>query len=148
VVATTYDGQVRARDVNDQGVAVIHARPDAVLAAFNAAYGDMRIEVKLWDPPHGQVGNKNFSKMYRLGGAPLSTYFGCGTTLTGAAADSYRVTISLVSQVTPVADGSETRTLVTGFADDLGSSKGAITCESLGTLERRLSELAQKHLKD
>jgi hypothetical protein len=117
-----------------------------MLAALNAAYADLGIEVKLWDPPNGQVGNRNFTKMYRLAGAALSTYVGCGLTTNGEAADSYRVTLSIVSQVTPGAGGSTVLTSLTAFAEDLASSKGAISCETRGILEQKVLQTAMTHL--
>jgi hypothetical protein len=92
------------------------------------------------------VGNKNFTKMYRLAGKPLSDYVGCGVITTGQAADSYRVTMSLVSRVTPAAGGSRVDTQLTAYAEDIGSSKGTLACLTLGTLEARLHDLAVRHL--
>jgi hypothetical protein len=121
--------------------------PAAMLAALSQAYSDLGIEVKLWNPPAGEVGNRNFSKMYRMAGAPLSAYVGCGVTTTGAAADNYRVTMSLVSHVTPNGTGgSMVETRLTAYAEDISSSKGTLACMTLGTLETRLQELALRHV--
>jgi hypothetical protein len=84
--------------------------------------------------------------MYRLGGKPLSDYVGCGTITTGQAADNYRVTMSLVSHVTPAASNSRVETQLTAYAEDIGSSKGTLSCLTLGTLEARLHDLAVRHL--
>lgn len=145
VVATTNTEAVRAYDGPTSGVTTLNSPPDATLAALSAAYADLGIEVKLWNPPAGEVGNKNFSKMYRLGGAPLSSYVGCGTITTGQAADNYRVTMSLVSHVTPSGSGSRVETQLTAYAEDIGSSKGTLACLTLGTLEERIHQLAVKH---
>ena len=146
VVATASNGSLRTYDGPRSDQAIIEAPPTATLAALNSAYADLGIEVKLWNPQTGEVGNKNFTKMYRLGGKPLSDYVGCGTTTTGAAADSYRVTMSLVSRVTPAAGGSRVETQLTAYAEDIGSSKGTLACLTLGTLEARLHDLAARHL--
>jgi hypothetical protein len=114
-------------------------------AALSLAYGDLGIEVKLWNPQTAEVGNKNFSKMYRLAGKPLSEYAGCGTITTGQAADSYRVTMSVVSHVTPNGSGSRVETQLTAYAEDIGSSKGRLSCLTWGTLEQRIHELAIGH---
>lgn len=146
IVATTNTEAVRAYEGSTSGVATLNAPPDVALAALSAAYSDLGIEVKLWNPPTGEVGNKNFSKMYRLGGKPLSAYVGCGTITTGEAADSYRVTMSLVSHVTPNGSGSKVETQLTAYAEDIGSSKGTLSCLTLGTLEERIHQLAVKHV--
>jgi hypothetical protein len=124
----------------------MEAPPAAALAALNSAYADLGIEVKLWNPQTGEVGNRNFTKMYRLGRKPLSDYVGCGTITTGQAADNYRVTMSLVSHVTPAASSSRVVTQLTAYAEDIGSSKGTLSCLTRGTLEARLHDLAVKHL--
>jgi hypothetical protein len=116
-----------------------------MLGALNLAYGDLGIEIKLWNPQTGEVGNKNFSKMYRLAGKPLSEYVGCGTITTGQAADSYRVTMSVVSHVTPNGSGSRVETQLTAYAEDIGSGKGTLACLTLGTLEERIHQFAAKH---
>jgi hypothetical protein len=146
VVATASNGSLRTYDGPRSDQTIIEAPPAAALAALDSAYADLGIEVKLWNPQTGEVGNKNFSKMYRLGGKPLSDYVGCGTTTTGQAADNYRVTLSLVSHVMPAGTVSRVETQLTAYAEDLGSSKGTLSCLSLGTLEARLHDLAVRHL--
>jgi hypothetical protein len=146
VLATASDGSLRTYDGPRSDQAIIEAPPAAVLAALNSAYADLGIEVKLWNPQTGEVGNKNFTKMYRLGGKPLSDYLGCGTITTGQAADNYRVTISFVSHVTPVGSSSRVLTQLTAYAEDIGSSKGTLSCLTTGNLEARLHDLAVRHL--
>ena len=145
VVATSSAGSIRTYDGPKPGEAIVSAPPAAVLAALNSAYADLGIEVKLWNPQTGEVGNRNFSKMYRLAGKPLSEYVGCGTVTTGQAADSYRVTMSVVSRVTPSGSESRVETQLTAYAEDIGSSKGTLACLTLGTLEERIHQLAVKH---
>jgi hypothetical protein len=145
VVATTDHETIRSHDGPTWGETMVNAPPQATLAALKAAYTDLGIEVKLWNPQTGEVGNKNFSKMYRLAGKPLSEYVGCGTITTGQAADSYRVTMSLVSHVTPSGTGSRVETQLTAYGEDIGSSKGTLACLTLGNLEERIHQLAIKH---
>jgi hypothetical protein len=147
IIATTSgEAVLRSRELNQQGPVAVPAPPEKMLAALSAAYADLGIDVKVWDPPRGEVGNKNFTKMYRMGGQPLSDYLGCGVTTTGEAANNYRLTLSLVSQVVPEARGSAVLTTLTGFAEDLASSKGTISCSTRGTLEAKLLQIALTHL--
>jgi hypothetical protein len=146
VLGTAGDIVLRTRDPGQQGPIPVAVTPDKMLAALNAAYADLGIEVKLWDPPNGQVGNKNFTKMYRLAGSSLSTYVGCGLTTNGEAADSYRVTLSIVSHVSPDVGGSRVLTTLSAFAEDLASSKGTISCETRGILEQKVLQYAMSHL--
>jgi hypothetical protein len=144
VLATTESGVVRSHE-NVATDSVIDASPDAALAAIEAAYNELGIEVKFRNNATGQMGNKRFSRVRELGGVRLSKYVGCGFAETGPVADYYRVTMSLVSQVTAVGPASRIDTQLTAYAEDLGSSKGRLSCTTLGALEQRVNALAVKH---
>jgi hypothetical protein len=145
VLATTDAGTVRSHDANAAD-STIEATPDLVFAALAEAYKDLGIEVKFLNSPTKQIGNKRFSKMYDIVGVKLSKYVGCGSTETGPAADNYRVTMSIVSQVIPSGTGSRVSTQLSAFAEDLGSSKGVLSCLTLGGLEQRINQLTVKHV--
>ena len=144
VLATTDVGTIRSHD-NVGADSLVNAPPDTAFAALVAAYQDLGIEVKLLLPRAREVGNRRFSKMYELAGVRLSKYVGCGQSETGQAADNYRITMSIVSRVTPSGTGSRIDTQLTAYAEDLSSSKGAISCTTLGGLEERIHALAVKH---
>lgn len=144
VLATTETGVIRSHE-NIGRDSVINASPDAAFAAVEAAYKELGIEVKFRDSATGQLGNKRFSRVRDLGGVRLSKYIGCGFAETGPVADSYRVTMSLVSQVTPLGSISRIDTQLTGYAEDSGSSNGRLSCTTLGALEDRVHTLAVKH---
>ena len=142
----TGGGARQVDNTRTSDTSTVSAPPAAMLAALKAAYADLGIEVKLWNPQTGEVGNRNFTKSYRLAGRPISDYLGCGVTTTGQAADNYRITMSLVSRVTPSGSGSTVETKLTGYAEDISSSKGTLSCMTLGILEQRLQKLALTHL--
>ena len=145
VLATTDVGTIRSHEALGAD-SLVSAPPDTTFAALVAAYRDLGIEVKLLIPSARQVGNRRFSKMYDLAGVRLSKYVGCGMSETGQAADNYRVTMSIVSRVTPSGTGSRVDTQLTAYAEDLSSSKGAISCTTLGGLEQRIHALTVKHV--
>ena len=145
VLATMDVGTVRSHDANAAD-STIEASPDVVFSALAAAYQELGIDVKFLNSTTREVGNKRFPKMYDLGGVRLSKYVGCGSTETGPVADSYRVTMSIVSQVTPSGTGSRVSTQLTAYAEDLGSSKGTLSCLTLGALEQRINQLTVKHV--
>jgi hypothetical protein len=145
VLATTDVGTLRTHDPLGSD-SIISAAPDTAFAALVSAYQDLDIEIKLLNSATREVGNRRFAKLYNLGGVRLSKYFGCGNSETGPVADSYRVTMSVVSRVTPSTSGSRVDTEVTAYAEDLGSSKGTISCMTLGGLEQRIHALTVKHL--
>ena len=146
VLARTNAGEIRSYEGKQSGTIIVKGTSDAVLEALRSAYGDLGIDVELWDPPHGQVGNRNFTKMYRLAGDRMSHFVGCGITETGQAADAFRITMSMVSNVTAAGEGWQVDTRLDAHADDLASSKGQIACQSRGTLEEKLNGLVAKHL--
>lgn len=145
VLATTETGIVRAHE-EIASDSVITASPDSTFAALQAAYQDLGIEIKMIDPATRQIGNRRFTKMYDIAGVRLSKYVGCGSSETGPTADSYRITMSILSRVTPTPDGSRIDTQVTATAQDPGTSKGSLSCTSLGGLEQRIHGLTAKHL--
>ena len=139
------EGAIHDRQLAVAQDTVYQSPPLIVLPVLRSVYDDLGIEVKLYDPNTGEVGNRSFSKMYRLAGQPISKYVGCGNSAAGSAADNYRITMSIVSHVIPVGGGSRIETALTATADDVASSKGHLACETLGQLETRIhDELARK----
>jgi hypothetical protein len=145
VVVTTETQILRGSEGAVMSV-VVKAPPAKVFTALTSIYGDLGIDVKLSDPTNGQVGNRNFVKMHRLAGEPISSYVDCGMMVTGLVADSYRVTMSLVSQVTPRDGGSNVETWLTAAARDLGTSTGDISCVSKGALETKVNQLVLQQM--
>ena len=145
VVVTTENQIIRGSEDAAMSV-MVKAPPAKVFTALTLVYGDLGIDVKLSDPTNGQVGNRNFVKTHRLAGEPISSYVDCGMMVTGLVADSYRVTMSLVSQVTPRDGGSNVETWLTAAARDIATSTGDISCVSKGVLETKVNQLVLQHM--
>lgn len=144
VIATTDAGVIQTYR-NTLETVHLKSAPAVTLDALRTAYTELGVDVGLFDPSTGQVGNKNFVKMHKLAGVPLSQYFGCGDTMTGPAADDYSVTMSLVSRVSPEGTGSRVDTQVQARAQNITSSSGSVRCETKGEFEAKLNTLlAQK----
>jgi hypothetical protein len=146
VLARTDVGVVRAYEGGQSGTIVVHGSSDAVFNALRSSYADLGVELKVDDPPRGEIGNREFSRMYRMAGESMSHFVGCGITETGQAADKYRITMALVSSVIAVPDGWKIDTRLDAHADDLASSKGMIACQTRGTLEGEINALVAKRL--
>jgi hypothetical protein len=146
VLARTDVGVIRAYEGGQSGTIVVHGSSDAVFNALRSSYRDIGVEVKVDDPPHGEIGNREFSRMYRMGGESMSHFVGCGITEMGQAADKYRITMALVSSVTALPDAWRIETRLDAHADDLASSKGMIACQTRGTLEGEVNALVAKRL--
>jgi hypothetical protein len=145
VIVTTESGVLRSRDVTATSI-VVKAPSEKVLVALVSAYADLGIEVKVYDPGAGQVGNRNFSSVHRFAGEAISKFVGCGQMLMGQAADNYRVTMALISQVTPHGAETNLETWLTATARDLGTSSTSASCVSTGRLETRLNDLVLQHV--
>jgi hypothetical protein len=144
VVDRTNTDVLRSRDEAVQNTVHVPAKQDAIFAALADIYPALGVNIALQDPATGEFGNRNFSKMYRLGGVQLSTYVGCGVTSTGAGADRYLITMSLVSRVTPDATGSTVVTRLDAAGQDQSTSNARVSCLTTGQLEQRISDALVK----
>ena len=146
ILVTTESRVLKASEGTPSNSVMVKASREKALAALREVYSDLGIEVKMYDPVSGQLGNRNFSRTGRLGGERLSTFLGCGMMISGEAADNYRVTMSVVSQATPGADGLKLETWLTAAARDLGTSSADVSCASKGTLEAKINRLVQERI--
>jgi hypothetical protein len=141
VIGTTEGGTIQSYGTLTTDNYRVNAAPAVVLTALRDAYTELGVDIGLWDPRTGEVGNRNLVKMHNLGGVPLSRYFGCGDTITGPAADNYSLTMWLVSQVMPDGSGSRIMTKAQARAQNVTSSNGSVTCDTMGAFEAKLDSL-------
>jgi hypothetical protein len=132
-VLRSYDGQA------EQNQVVLRISSDSALMLLGAVYEEIGVDITTRDPQTHTIGNRNFSKYYRLGDSPLSTYVGCGDTEYGPAANKRRVTMSLVSTVTPESGGSVVRTHLEARAEQPEHGNWS-ACLTTGALERRINK--------
>ena len=98
----------------------------------------MDIPVTVDNPATHQIGNQNFFKSRTLGGQPMAQFVDCGSGMTGPKAMSYRIYISLLTQVVPNANGTTTvqATFVPMGQDVSAGSSDRIPCGSTGRFEQ------------
>lgn len=114
---------------------------DSVWAALPAAYDEIGIPVKTMDTDARLIGNRNLRVRGRLAGMRLSRIVDCGSGQMGSAnADTYTVTLEVVTTLQPQPVGALVETWVAGFATPEGVSAQAVRCTSTGRLEERLLE--------
>jgi hypothetical protein len=117
------------------------AAPVAVVwAAAKQAYASVGIPVAFENQPGHQLGNQNFYQSRQLGGEPMTSMVDCGNGMTGAKAASYRIYMSLFTDIKPDDKGG---TLVqmtfTALGQDMsGVSSDRIPCGTTGHLEQIL----------
>jgi hypothetical protein len=134
----------------DPGVSVAKYKSprNVVVPALKEAYEELGIPVKVADAVSGQVGNNFFVKHWKLGDQALSHYLQCGNSSTGPAADNYKITLSVLSLVSPDSAGSKVNTVVQARADDSAGSSGSVQCQTTGFLESDLNRILLRRLGD
>lgn len=147
ILATSDAGVIRDQDhIANPGITV-PVSSDSVFKLMPSVFFELGMDANYSNRPAGQIGNRDFTKYSMLGRAPLHEYVVCGSTMTGAAADSYRVQMSVISTVTAEGSGSKIETALSARAADPGSSKGWVSCQTTGTLEGRMHRLLSRKIK-
>lgn len=127
------DTLVYARDT-------VRAPMGETFAAVRATYAALKLPREWADSANGQLGTLRARVTYQLGGERLSVYFNCGNGLTGANADTWRLTIAIVTFLQPAGDGKVR--LGTGAVAEAQDMSGVSTepamCGSTGLLEARI----------
>lgn len=140
-VEIVLDTLVYARDT-------VRAPMAETFAAVRATYAALKLPREWADSANGQLGTLRARITYQLGGERLSQYFNCGQGLTGANADTWRLTIAMVTFLQPAGEGkSRLGTGVIAEAQDMsGVSTEPAMCGSSGLLEARILKNVQARL--
>lgn len=132
-VEVVLDTLVYARDT-------VRAPMGETFAAVRATYAALKLPREWADSANGQLGTLRARVTYQLGGERLSVSFNCGNGLTGANADTWRLTIALVTFLQPAGEGKVR--LGTGAVAEAQDMSGVSTepamCGSTGLLEARI----------
>ncbi|HEX9109323.1 MAG TPA: hypothetical protein VF832_18905, partial [Longimicrobiales bacterium] len=121
--------------------------PDSIWPAALDAWTRIGLPIDGSDAPRHIVQTRALALRRRLNGIQLSTYFSCGSEMTGPIANSWRLTLQGRLAVMPgTSPGSSTvTTVLSASALPLeGTSAGPTPCASTGRLEALLQKtLAQ-----
>ncbi|HEV8446974.1 MAG TPA: hypothetical protein VGQ44_09135 [Gemmatimonadaceae bacterium] len=116
----------------------IAADPAIVWAAAKQAYASLEIPLGIENPTAHTLGNQNFYKSRTLAGESMTLFVDCGQGMTGAKAASYRIYMSLITNVS--GDGKGGTTVQVTFSalgqDVTEGSTDRIPCGSTGHLEQ------------
>lgn len=117
-------------------------------ALLPLAYEALGLPLTTLDSERRLIGAGGVRAQGRLGGAWLSRYVDCGTAATGLAnADSYAVTLDVVTQVDGSASGANAGVSTAIRASGRPASTSTsnpVNCVSRGTLERRVAEIVRE----
>jgi len=119
-------------------VTTIAAPPAAVWFAVKKVYADWDIPVTVDNPSAHQVGNQNFFKTHQIAGRSMTEFVDCGSGMTGAKAATYRIYISLLTDVlTDGKGGTKVQVTFVPMGQDVaGGSSDRIPCGTTGRLEQ------------
>jgi hypothetical protein len=135
--------------VASSGIGVeVAAAPDAVFAALQAVYKDLGITVTDLDATSRSIGNQSFRTRRKLGGVPMQTVLDCGNGSGGPNAETYDISVNLISYVQ--AKGASASTLVTrlsGVGNDPAFGRGnGVQCNTLGEFEKKIEAAVRAKL--
>ena len=131
------DAYVRRGD-DGTVVARVLAPAPSVWEAVRIVMTARQVTLSIFDRPAGRMGDTSLMLMRRFNGKALSTYFNCGTTMTGPRADEDRIrTIFLVQLSRLKEDTIGIAVHFSGEASRLasGSSSMVAPCTSTGRAE-------------
>ena len=116
---------------------------EQVWAALPEAYAALKLVVTTRLDAERTLGAQNVRVRYELGGQRLSRYVSCGTGLvSGDAADSYEVTLDVVSVVAAASEGGTSlQSSLRAVARPLQTSGDPVQCATTGRLEQRIALL-------
>ncbi len=115
--------------------------PASLWPRLNAAYASLGLPVTERDSSEYAVAAQNAQFSGRFANEPMSRVVDCGLTPVGSQrANSYRVWLSVASQLQASGTGTTLRTTVIAKAQDQSSSTAAVQCGTTGTLEHDLAK--------
>ncbi len=134
---------VRLADDVRSKKAIIDLPPDKAFTALEAAYGALGIPISQRDAGTRRLGNEALRVRRKVADLLMTKVVDCGGDSGMPNAETYTVTLSLFSQVTPNdAGGSVLQTVIEGAAKNpLTNAANAVRCSSVGGLEARIQSL-------
>lgn len=112
-----------------------------VYHATSEAYKALKIKIDMVDSLTGQIGSAGFTQTGAFAGNRMSAWIRCGEGMTGPNADTWRVSMAILSGVERVTkDTARVRTVVVASARNMtGGSSSPMMCTSSGRLEEKIN---------
>jgi hypothetical protein len=118
-------------------IVTIAAPPATVWLAAKKVFADLDVPLVVENTSTHQMGNPNFYKSRQFGGEQMAQLVDCGSGMTGPKAATYRIYMSLLTNI--ATDGKGATTVQTTFVpmgqDMSGGSSDRIPCGTSGRLE-------------
>jgi hypothetical protein len=125
----------------------VHAPPDSVWRALVQVYHDLDVPVDVRSDVERGIGVRAW-RTRRIAGQRMSTWVDCGSGVAGPYANSYSITVSILSQVAAERSGSTITTQLRASArSTAGASGQTLTCRSKGALEGHILQAVMEKLE-
>lgn len=135
------EGEVR---VTREHYSMQHALPaprSMVWAALPGSFVDMGLPLPQLDSAAWTAVVRNHLVTRRLGRRRLSTLFDCGHGAAGEYADTYRLYVTVTSELSEMEDGAtEVVTHIEAMGQSTSGTAGTVVCASRGTLEGAMAD--------
>ena len=124
---------------------LVPGSPADVYRNVRSVYKTLKLEAPLVDSTSGILGNPGFQHTGALAGQRMSSWIGCGEGMTGPNADSWRITMALLSSVERAGkDTTRLRTVIVATAQNLAQGGRTPTpCTTTGQLEGQIHSRVQ-----
>jgi hypothetical protein len=140
VVRTTGFQTAEFLDEKDQVSGTLPRSATEVWAALQEVYEELGIPVTQRDPSRMVLANPAH-KARTIEGRRMGRYLDCGTSLRGALANIYDVTVAVGTHVRAAPGGGATvTTILEAWAEPRTTSGNPVHCRSKNTLEQRIME--------
>jgi hypothetical protein len=123
---------------------------DRIWKVLPAVYGVLEIPIEHFNAEQNEIGHSALKLRRKLGEVELRKLVDCGNTQIGPNADSYDVTLTIITKLTKTKmDTSVTAvsTIVSGRARPVQFNGADVACKSKGQLEARIAEVLKVNLQ-
>ena len=120
--------------------------PDQAWVALGAVYQELGIPLSLNDAAAKTLGNTGWRVRRSIGRVPAQRYLDCGSSGTIQNAETYQLSLSIVSSVKPNPNGGAiVTTALSGTGrNPITSSSADVRCVSTGDLELRIRDMVER----
>lgn len=149
IVFSSGSGISLDRSAETVGISAAIAAPaDQVYAALVAVYRDLKVALTDANQAQRVLGNQALKIRRSLGGVPMQNYMDCGGQPGQPNAETFDLSLSLMSYVTAGTDGgSNLTTRLSGVGSDPNHGQGnQMRCSSTGELEARIAKMIKLQL--
>jgi hypothetical protein len=133
---------------NDGQQFTVAAAPDAVFDALEASYAALQIPLSRREPTTRLLGNDGLKMRRALGKIELRRAFDCGGTSGMPNAETYMLTVTIISNVMgdDAQQGATVKTVIDASAENPNYPGSGVRCSSTGSFEEAIAKEVRARL--